>query len=232
MAPPDNVLEDEPHDRPGDVVDGRGGWDVGGSGEDDGEVDVFEEGVGPAAGDRVRASGEGGADEEKEDEPVVDLTLRELQSGSNDTPLACTLVSIELEEKKVCKITHDDRRGPKHLRRRANEAILLMRHADVFNVREHPCLHTELRRPREHRRDHLAPEHRARRDLHVVAEFEVRDELDGLEHGDVSPRLEQHHRDGSAREHVPDDELGDDVEPNLLVRDSLDHAYGDHVGEG
>jgi len=80
-------LEDEADDRPGHVVDGRGGRDEGGTGEDDGEVDVFDEGVGEFAGDEVACEREDGADEEEEDERVVDLAFGELEGGADDAPL-------------------------------------------------------------------------------------------------------------------------------------------------
>lgn len=38
--------------------------------------------------------------------------------------------------------------------------------------------------------------------------------------------LEDHHRYGFARDDESDDQLGDDVEADLLVGDGLDHAYG------
>jgi len=62
-----------------------------------------------------------------------------------------------------------------------------------------------------------------------MTELEVRSELQGLSHGDIAPGLEQHHSDGSAGESVPDDQLRNDVETNLLIGDSLNHADGDHV---
>jgi hypothetical protein len=39
---------------------------------------------------------------------------------------------------------NNDRRGAKCIGVRANEVVWLIRGADIFNVREHPCLHTEL----------------------------------------------------------------------------------------
>lgn len=71
MTLPDNVLEDEPDDRPRDVVDRRCGGDEPGAGEDDGPVDVADPGVGPLEGDEPRDQGGDDADEEEESEPVV-----------------------------------------------------------------------------------------------------------------------------------------------------------------
>jgi hypothetical protein len=78
----------------------------------------------------------------------------------------------------------------------------------------------------------LGSEHGARGNLHVVTKLEVRSEGQRLGHGNVAPGLEHHHGDGVARESVSDDEFGDDVETDLLVSDSLDHANGNDVHEG
>lgn len=50
-------------------------------------------------------------------------------------------------------------------------------------------------------------------------------------HGNVSPGLEHHHRYGSSGEGVTDDQLGDDVEANLLIGDGLNHTNRDDIGE-
>lgn len=99
-------------------------------------------------------------------------------------------------------------------------------------MREHPRLHTELHRARQHSRDHLTPEHRARRDLHVMSQLEVRRKRQRLRHCNVPPRFEHHHRDGTTGQHVPDDQLCDNVETNLLVCDGLDHANWNDIDEG
>ena len=140
MTAADDVVEDERDDRPGDVVDRARGRDVADAGEDDGEVDVLDDAVRPLERDGVRRAGQERADEEEEHEPVVDLPARELPLRPDDAP--------------------DDRRGPEHLRRRADEPVLLRRRAHVRDVREHPRLHAELYGACDDRRDDLAPEHR------------------------------------------------------------------------
>lgn len=70
------------------------------------------------------------------------------------------------------------------------------------------------------------------RDLHVVTELKVGRELQSLRHGDVPPGLEHHHRHGLPGERVANDQLSNNVEPDLLVGDRLDHAYRDDVHEG
>ena len=96
MTTADHVVEDERDDRPGHVVDGRGGRDVAGTREDDREVDVLDERVGPLERSSVADAGQDGADEEEEHGAVVDLAVRELALRADDTP--------------------DDRRRAEHLR--------------------------------------------------------------------------------------------------------------------
>lgn len=64
-----------------------------------------------------------------------------------------------------------------------------------------------------------------------MPKFEVGGERKRLCHRNVAPSLEHHHRDRASRQHVPDDEFGNDVETDLLIRDSLDHADGDDIDE-
>ena len=93
-----------------------------------------------------------------------------------------------------------------------DEAIWLIRGAHALNVREHPCLNTELDSAGDDSSDDLRPEHGARWDLHVVTELEVGSELQRLGHRDVSPGLEHHHGDGASRERIADDQLRYDAE--------------------
>ena len=69
------------------------------------------------------------------------------------------------------------------------------------------------------------------RDLHVVAKLEVRSEQESLRHCDVSPSFEHHHSNWFARKSVADDEFGNDIETNLLVRHSLNNSYRKDVEE-
>lgn len=143
---------------------------------------------------------------------MIHLTRRELKPRPNNAP--------------------HDARGPKHLCARTDKPVLLARLAHILDIREHPCLYAELNRARHHRRDRLRAEHRPRRDLHVVAQLEVRGELERLRHSDVPPSLEEHHGNWTARKRVPDNKFRDDVQPDLLVGDSLDHANWNEVDEG
>lgn len=61
-----DVVEHKPDDRPGDVVDSAGGWDETGAAEDDGEIDVFDDRVGPFEVDKPSDERADGADNEEE----------------------------------------------------------------------------------------------------------------------------------------------------------------------
>ena len=74
MAAADDVVEDEPDDRPRHVVGRRRGRDEARPAEDDGEVDVFEERVRPLERDKVAGEGAECADEEEEHETATDMT--------------------------------------------------------------------------------------------------------------------------------------------------------------
>ena len=66
-----DIIENESDDRPGDVVDGAGRGNETGAAEDDGEVDVFDERVGPFEVHEPSDDGADGADEEEEEEWAV-----------------------------------------------------------------------------------------------------------------------------------------------------------------
>lgn len=57
MAPTNDVVEDEPNDSPGDVVHCRRWRDETRSVEDNGEVHVFDDRVGPLEVDEIRSGG-------------------------------------------------------------------------------------------------------------------------------------------------------------------------------
>jgi len=52
-----------------------------------------------------------------------------------------------------------------------------------------------------------------------------------LSHSNITPSLEHHHREGASWEGISDDQLSNDVETNLLIRDSLDHADRNNIEE-
>ena len=118
----------------------------------------------------VLDDGGDGANEEEEGKAVVHLAVRELALRTNDTP--------------------DDGRRAEDGRAGAGEAALGLARANALDVREQPRLHAKLHSAGDDGRNDLAPEHRARGDLHVVAELEILRELQGLSHGDVAPGLD------------------------------------------
>lgn len=63
----------------------------------------------------------------------------------------------------------------------------------------------------------------------TVTELKVAGEDEGLVRGNVALVLEQHHRDRFAGESILNDELRDNVEPHLLVRDSLGQPIGEQA---
>lgn len=76
------------------------------------------------------------------------------------------------------------------------------------------------------------PKHRTRWHLHVPAQLQILCECQSLTHSDVSISLEQHHGNGTAREHVPDDEFREYVQAELDVCHGLDDADWDAPEEG
>lgn len=68
--------------------------------------------------------------------------------------------------------------------------LRLGRGAYILDVIESEIEDNDLNEASKRRGNDLAHEHRPRRDLHVVAEFEIRNEAQGLCHGDVTKRLE------------------------------------------
>lgn len=209
VPPPDPVLEDETDNTPRYVVDSGSGWDITRTRVDNGEVDVFNDGVRVAACNEVRDARCDGSNKEEENETIVDLTFGKLTSWSDHTP--------------------DDGSRSKDFSRGANEVIMLVRVAHVINIREHPGLHTKLYCASQDGCDDLAKEHRALRNLHVVTQFKIGSELKSLSHGDISPGFEQHHCYWATGKSITNDELGDDIQPNLLIGNGLNHPNRNHV---
>jgi hypothetical protein len=65
MDTTDDIVKDEADDGPGDVIDSRAGRDTTDTSEEDGDVDIAEEGERVAAGEEVEGDGEESADEEE-----------------------------------------------------------------------------------------------------------------------------------------------------------------------
>jgi hypothetical protein len=65
-----------------------------------------------------------------------------------------------------------------------------------------------------------------------MAEFEVLGKVQRLGHGNVTIVLEHHHGHGFARNHVTNDELGQYVQPELNVGDTLNKSNGYEPDDG
>jgi hypothetical protein len=89
---------------------------------------------------------------------------------------------------------------------------LLGGRAHVYDIGEHPRLDTELRGSGKDSGNNLCLEHGPRGNFHIVSEFHVRSELEGLIHGNIPPSLEQHHRERFSRESITDDQFSDHVQ--------------------
>jgi hypothetical protein len=125
--------------------------------------------------------------------------------------------------------TYDDRCSAKYSGIRTGEAVSMIRRAKVLDVGEHPCLYAELYSAGNDSCNDLTPEHRTMWDLHVMPKLEVTCECKCLQHSIISPCLEQHHSDWAAREGVSNNQLCDDIKPNLLIRSGLYQPGGDRV---
>ena len=107
-----------------------------------------------------------------------------------------------------------------------------MRMTKVDDVCKHPFLSEDADDAADKGCYDLDEEHDPRWDFHVVSEFEVTGETDGLGGADVGDGFEDHVGDGTTGEHVTRDHLVENVERDLLVRDGLDHGQGDGEERG
>ena len=92
-------------------------------------------------------------------------------------------------------------------------------------------MHAELHGASNDGGDNLTEEHRAMWDLHVVGKLQVAHEHNRLFHGIMTPCLKQHHRNRAARKGVTNNQLRDDVQPNLLGRSGRDHTQRESTHE-
>lgn len=60
--------------------------------------------------------------------------------------------------------------------------------------------------------------------LHIVTNLHVGHVVQTVVSHHVTPRFEKHHGDRATGLHVTDDELRDDVQTSLLIRNGLDDA--------
>jgi len=201
------VVEDEPGQRPRNVVDSRRRGHRTETCEENGDVDVAPEGKGIAAGEEVEGDREEDADGEEKQKAGVSLS--------------------DVKHVLRSKTSPDDGGGEPSHRSRAAEAVLLLGRADIRDIHEHPVLNEGAKDGGDDSSDDLDREHGARGNLHVVAKLEVTSKTNGLGGRDESDGLEEHVGDGSSREHVSSDEFMEDLGWDLLVRDGLQHGKGE-----
>lgn len=70
------------------------------------------------------------------------------------------------------------------------------------------------------------------RNLEVVPELHILNEVQSLSHRDIAEGLEEHHGNWPPRKHITNNELGQHVETKLRVGDALDHADRDEEDNG
>ena len=207
---PDDKIEDEANEKPGDVVE-TGGWRDGAeTGEADWDGDVAPDGKRIAASEEVEGEGKDRSDEEEVEQSAVGSSWAEESPGTNSTP--------------------DDGRRREGRRAGADEAVLLSGSAHVGNVVEHPFLNVQHPTAGDDGGKNLNSEHHAWGNLHVVTELEVTSEEDGLVGGDEPNCFKDHVGNRSSGDHVTSDELGQDLRRDGLIGDGLQHSEG--KGEG
>jgi hypothetical protein len=114
----------------------------------------------------------------------------------------------------------------------AGEPILLASRADVGDLGHLVVENGGANEGRHKGGDHLTVEGDPRWDVDVMRELEILGEVEGVRGRDVSVGLEVVHRGGVTGEPETSEQLGDDVQGNLDVRDGHDNTAGDTEDEG
>ena len=110
---------------------------------------------------------------------------------------------------------------------RAGETINSFRSAETSDICKHPVEHADLGEGRYERGNNLNGEHDTRRDLHIVAQLQIRSKLNALRGRDVSIGDEYHIGDWTAWEDCATDELAYEINGGVLIRDGHDDAIWD-----
>ena len=119
-----------------------------------------------------------------------------------------------------------------HPRRWADEPVLLTGLANILNVVERPTLNDDNDETGDDGGGVLSDEHDSGRDLHVMTKFQVAGEIEGLFRHDGAINLEDHNSNGLPGGGVTGNELGEDVENQLLVGDRKEDAEGEDEDQG
>ena len=190
-----HILKRIAHDAPAQIIQRTSRRNRPGTAKDDGSNDVPQPRLCAGAIPPLRAPEEQpdnqrhhGAQDKKRKKGGVDLARGEHPRGANQSP--------------------DDARGEEDASVGAGEVLRLSGGTDLGDGAEGIVKDQDLDHARERRGDDLHGEQHARRQFHVVPEFQVADEGQRLRHGDVAEGLEDHERERPAGLDVPEDEFG------------------------
>ena len=143
-------------------------------------------------------------------------------SAQRETPQEAVVDGARTEHLFRTESAPEDGSREKLVVPRASEVILLRRQT---NIRDLGHLVIENGRAHEGGDEccpHLAVEGNPWIDVHVVGEFEILSEVESTRGRDVSVSLEVVHSGGVTREPETTEELGNNVQANLNVRDGHD----------
>lgn len=118
----------------------------------------------------------------------------------------------------------------------ARKAVDGFRGTKTLDVGKHPIQNANLGNRRDESCHYLHSKEDSRWNLHIVAKFKIRCELDALRRRDVPISDENHIGNGTTREDDAADELTDQINTTVLICYSHDDAVGDEEdgsnGEG
>lgn len=203
-APLQDVVEDVADEGPDGEVEPRGRRDPGHGAKDHGQVDLADDAALLVAGVQPQRDGQQSTERETPHEGAVDGAGPEKLAGPYDTP--------------------QDGPVEVHPRNGTGEAVEGLGAADALDVGEHPVQDANLGDGRDERGDNLDEKHDSWRNLHVVAQFEIRRELDALRRGNITICDKNHVGDGTAGENNAANQLADQINATMLVRDCHDDA--------
>ena len=178
--------------------------------EEDGGVKILEEFRPPA--EVVEGNGHQGANEETPQEGIVDGTGTIHLLGTEGTP--------------------ENGSGEKGVDAGAGESVLLVRRADVGDLGHLVVENGGTNEGRNEGGDYLTVESDPGWDVDVMRELEILSEMEGVRGRDVSVCFEVVHRRGVTGEPETADQLGNNVQGDLDVRDGHDNTAGDTEDEG
>lgn len=191
-------------------VHGRVGRNVTETSEDQGHTDLANQRhLGEHASKSVDDEGRDETSQPEVLEAFVNSARREQMLGADSTPNDTSVVE--------------------GLDRGTGEGSLCCLGADVLDSAHGPFDCGELAQTGPDSGDKLGSEQRSLGHMHVVTELQILTEVQSLSHDNVSEGLEHHHGDGVTGLDVTDDELGEYVETQLNVGESLDDT--DRNGE-